>query len=404
MEENNLTSASAIFLELGFAAEAVVPVGEDVGQRRKRFESQMFYLAGELDKAHGAHGQFGFVEIDNLTVEALSDELELVRYDVRLPIAWPKDRARPDSYRVVLPRHLDDQGLRAFNSKYADTCAHAKYGEDNLWYDFRPVTTAGCELDAEDVVDVDATVVPSPHSTVGRYPEFPRFWDDGEFRMVLVHGTDGATSPDPNDHIAAQYINFKKRLTDAYPDGVVTENETASQIYDDWRFEATVTAYDGSEGKLIVNTMLTGALKWIGSSFDTRFDAMTVDADLLVYGGHSGLSKNIKAFAAKGVVKPQKYQVMMLQGCSTFAYLDRSVADRRIAVNGTELDPNGTKFLDIIATAQPAYAYTNAPSFWTVLGRLSGRDAVTYNDILDDMPQQAIPLVAGEEDNPDTAP
>lgn len=403
-DESDLTSKSAVFLELSFEGDALVPADEEAGQRRKRLESQMFYLAGELDKTHGAHGRFGFVELEDVSSEPAEDGLERIHYRAKLPVAWPKNRAKPESYRVVLPRRLDDVGLRAFNQKYAHVCAEAHYGEENLWYDFRPVTTSGCELDADDVVDVEAGVTDSPYTTTGRYPEYPRFWEDGTFHMVLVHGTDHASSEDPSDFIAAEYIAFKERLTEAFPEATITKGDTNYSIYDDFTLETTVEQYGGGTGKLVVHTLLTSPLKYIGSDFDTRFDAISGDADLIAYGGHSGLSLNIKALARKGVVEPGHYQVMMFQGCSTFAYLDRSVADRRIEVNGADVDPNGTKFLDVVATAQPAYAYTNSPSFWAVLDTLSGTDAVTYDELLEKMPQQAIPLVAGEEDNPDTAP
>ncbi|MBW2452908.1 MAG: hypothetical protein JRI68_00260 [Deltaproteobacteria bacterium] len=403
-DESDLTSKSAVFLELSFAGEAIAPRDEDAAQRRRRMESQMFYLAGELDKTYGAHGRFGYVELDNVTIEPLDEQLEVVHYDARLPVAWPKHRAVPETYRVVLPKRIDDAGLREFNSKYAGTCAKAKYGEDALWYDFKPVTTEDCELDPVDVVDVEAGVAESPYTTTGRYPEFPKFWEDGEFRMVLVHGTDSASSEDPSDFIAAEYIEFKEKLVAAHPDATITEGDTTYSIYDDWRFEATVPMYGGGEGKLVVHGLLTSPLKYIGADFDERFDPISGDADIIAYGGHSGLSKNIKALASKGIVKEQAYQVMMFQGCSTFAYLDRSVNDRRIELNGVEIDPLGTKFLDVVVTARPAYAYTNSPSFWTVLTTLSGTEALTYDDMLEAMPQQAIPLVAGEEDNPETAP
>jgi hypothetical protein len=304
--EDNLTSKSAVFLELSFGGEAVVPKGEDEAQRRKRVESQMFYLAGELDKTYGAHGQFGFVQLEDVSVEPLDDDLEVVRYKAKLPVAWPKHRAQPETYRVVLPRRLDYAGLSAFNSKYAHTCGHAKYGNENLWYDFQPVSTADCELAPEDVVDVEAAVALSPQTTTGRYPDYPRFWDDGEFRMVLVHGTDSASSEDPSDFIAAAYIDFKRRLEATYPDAEITVGETTSNIYADWTLEAKVTGYGGVEGKLIVTALLTSPLKYIGSDFDARFDEISGDADLIAYGGHSGLSKNIKALAAKGVVKKEK--------------------------------------------------------------------------------------------------
>lgn len=403
--EENLTSESAVFLELAFEGEVVVPTDEDASQRRKRYESQMFYLAGELDKAHGAHGQFGFVEVEELGETQLEDGLTRVTYMAKLPVAWPKRRDVPETYRVVMPKRLDAAGLSDFNAKYAHTpCAKAKYGDENLWYDFKPVSSPDCELDADDVVDVEAAVAESPYTTQGRYPDYPAFWDDGEFRMVLVHGTDSASSEDPSDFIAAAYIDFKRRLQDRYPDATITEGDTSYSIYDDWQLEAKVTGYGGVEGKIIVNALLTSPLKYIGAEFDERYAEISGDADLIAYGGHSGLSKNIKALARKGVVKEQKHQVVLMQGCSTFAYLDRSIADRRVEVNGEDVDPDGINFLDLVVTAQPAYAYTNAPTFFTLLTTLSGEEAKTYDEIVAELPQQAIPVIAAEEDNPTETP
>ena len=106
----------------------------------------------------------------------------------------------------------------------------------------------------------------------------------------------------------------------------------------------TVHEIDEAEGRIMigsstelnneVHSLLTASLKSIGSGFDARFAALTENADVVTYGGHSGLSKNIKAIAAKEKVLAQHYQVYFLDGCSTFAYLDTTLTDARIAING----------------------------------------------------------------------
>jgi hypothetical protein len=160
----------------------------------------------------------------------------------------------------------------------------------------------------------------------------------------------------------------------------------------------------GGEGKLVVTTLLTSSLKHIGSDFDERFDPLSESADLITYGGHSGLSKNITALAERGVVAANKYQVYFLDGCSTFAYLDSTLADRRIAANGAEQDPNGTKFLDVIVNAQPVPWYSGADNQWVVLSYLSGVQNRSYDDLLDRLSTSGSPVVAGEEDNPVASP
>ena len=85
-------------------------------------------------------------------------------------------------------------------------------------------------------------------------------------------------------------------------------------------------------------------------------------ADLLVYSGHSGLGKNINALAAKGKVAKGKYQLVYLNGCQSFAYLGTAMHDKHTAANGKDVDPDGTKYLDVVANALPAYGDDGATS------------------------------------------
>jgi hypothetical protein len=400
VEESDVTSKTATFLELAFTGEVIGPATESATQRKKSVVAQLFYLAGELDKVHGGHGRFGYVELDATQVEPAGEGLERLRYEARLPVAWPKSRAVPARYRVVVPRRVDRDGLDAFNTKYNGKCGPTKYGADALWYDFQPIGT-GCALDAADVLDVQATVKRHPLITSDRRPEIERFWDDGVFRFVVVHGTDGASSTASTDDAGVrEYLDFQRRVREAYPGGTATSGPKTSDVYDDWTFEAAVPALDGSDAKLVVVTLLTAGLGHIGASFDERYGPLSADADYVSYAGHSGLGKNIAAMADKEQVSPQHYQIYFLDGCSTFAYLDSSLADRRIATNGADVDPHGTKFLDLVVNAQPAPWYTGADSQWTLLRHLSGRALVGYDKILEDLSQSAVPVVAGEEDNP----
>lgn len=399
-EIDDLTSKDAKFLEMSFEGEVIAEKAESDAERRKAIITQLFYMSGELDKTHRGHGQFGFVELENMNAEDLGDGFERVTYSAKVPVAWPKYKASPETYRVVVPLHTDRARLDEFNRSYKGSCGEAHYGTDTLWYDFVPVSSSACEIAEGDALDVVATVKEHPRTTTDKRPENERFWDDGVFHMVLVHGTDAASSYDANDTGVRQYDGFKRKLREAYPDGVETTGDNNYEIYDDWQFETTIPKPGGGEGKLVVNALLASSLKYIGSQFDDRFGPLSSGADFISYGGHSGLSKNIKALAAKERVEREHYQVWFIDGCSTFAYLDRTLVDARIAVNGEEIDPNGTKFLDVIVNAQPAPWYTGAASQWTVLSALADTEPHSYMSIVDDLGSSATPVVSGEEDNP----
>lgn len=399
-ETDNLSSKDATFLEMSFSGSVVAKASESEAERKKQVVAQLFYMSGELDKTNSGHGQFAYVELENVTVEELEDGLERITYDAKVPVAWPKWKTVPETYRVIVPASVEPSALRTFNNKYKGVCAKAKYGADTLWYDFKPVTTEGCEIEEGDALDVEASVAKHPRITTDKRPENEKFWDDGELRMVLVHGTDSSSSYNPSDIGVRQYDEFKDILRREYPDGEESTGETNSNIYDDWQFTTTIPKMGGGEGKLVVNTILASSLKYAGASFDNRFQELTPTADIISYGGHSGLSKNIKALAHKEKVSREHYQVWFIDGCSTFAYLDTSLADARIAINGEEIDPNGTKYLDLILNAQPAPWYTGADSQWTVLRHLASTEHTTFMDIMDDLGSSATPVVSGEEDNP----
>lgn len=404
-DDSNITSRDAVVLEFEFQGRAVVERDLDEAEQLTRVEAQLFYLAGVLDKKHSSHGRFGFVELSERSVSDYDEGHVVLSYTAKLPVAWDKGRSVPDTFRVRVPMRADDTGLADFNDSYAGSCGDAKYGEEFLWYDFLP-DKSSCELTEADILDVQATVRPSPQVTTKRYPEFPRFWEDGEFRVVVVHGTSSAWGLDPSDGNTADYLGYQKRLVARFPDGEVERGTTTQNIWDSWHFEADVTSYGGGEGRLVVDMMLTSALKHLAddSEFDARYDPISADADLIIYEGHSGLSKNIKSLAGRGIVKEGQYQVMFFHGCSTFAYLDRSVHERRTEVNGAEIDPNGTKFLDVIVSGQPTYAGTGADAMDDIVGGLSATTPRTYLELIEGLYSGSHYLVAGEEDNPTEAP
>jgi hypothetical protein len=398
-EDDALSSKTATFIELGFEGEVIATHGDSDVQRRKAIVSQLFYLSGEIDKTHGGHGQFGFAQLTNMKVDSFAEGLDRIRYRAVVPVAWPRSREVPASFKVVLPLRVDEQGLRDFNAKYARKCGEAHYGEEHFWYDFKPVTTA-CAMGAGDIVSATAKVARSSQITTDRRPEQEQFWKDGVFRMVIVHGTDGASSLDASDTGVEQYLAFQNRLKAAFPLGIASKGEKNGDIYDEWRFDAAVPKLGGGQGKLVVVMLLAGELKYAGSAFDARYDALSADADVITYGGHSGLGKNIRALAAKGKVTKGHYQVLFLDGCSTFAYLDDTLVKRRIEANGSTADPNGTKFLDVILNAQPSPWYASASNLMHLVKTLGGNKRKGYGDILDGISTAGMPVVTGENDNP----
>ena len=112
---------------------------------------------------------------------------------------------------------------------------------------------------------------------------------------------------------------------------------------------------------------------------------------------HSGLRKNVAKVVETGKVERGQHQLFFLNGCNTFSYVTSEFFDARTKVNGVP----GTKFLDIIANAMPAYGTYDVPTALAALNALleykeNRRD---YNDILASFPKVHKRAIMGEEDN-----
>ena len=104
--------------------------------------------------------------------------------------------------------------------------------------------------------------------------------------------------------------------------------------------------------------------------------------------------------AAKTKVAKGKYQLVYLNGCQSFAYLGTAMHDKHTAANGKDVDPEGTKYLDVVANALPAYGDDGATSLTLYRAMLDyGGRPKTYNQLLEDFSSIHLVAVFGEDDN-----
>src|SRR5690606_28481116 len=86
----------------------------------------------------------------------------------------------------------------------------------------------------------------------------------------------------------------------------------------------------------------------------------------------------------------------------TYAYVDGTMAEMRAAINPD--DPTGTKYMDIVTNAMPAYFHEIANSSMSLVrGLLSVDDPSTYERIFTSIDPVQVVLVSGEEDNASAA-
>ncbi|MEO7092172.1 MAG: PPC domain-containing protein, partial [Polyangiales bacterium] len=150
--------------------------------------------------------------------------------------------------------------------------------------------------------------------------------------------------------------------------------------------------------KVRVVALLVDNVRTAGAKFDARYEQLSTKADLISYNGHAGLGDNVRALAKKGRWAKGQYLITFMNGCDTFAYVDGSLAETRAAINTD--DPTGTKYMEIVTNAMPAF-FSSMPtgSLALLRGLMKTEAPMTYEQIFAGVDKSQIVVVTGEEDN-----
>jgi hypothetical protein len=388
-EEGEITSNDAKPVELKFKGQVIARADDTP---RKAIAAQLMYLQGALTNDIRGNGQTGMPTLANVREEVAGDK-KTISYEVALAAAWPNGLTPPETYAIVVPK--DVTALDAFNAKYDGRCGHNEYGQETFWHDWNP-KASGCAIDDADVVKATAAVAPHPQATEGKYPEYDQIWADDALDIVAVFGI--ISSNTPSDEGARTREQLLAEVSSSVTGAQRSETTTVGAIAD-----STVTGkitVDGREKRVTIHGLLVQEASSAGSAFYTRYNELTKAADLVIYEGHSGLGKNINALARNTGATAGKYQLVYLYGCQTLAYLEPVMHENRIALNGAERDPEGTKYLDIIANALPAYGDSGRSTIDLYRSVLRpGAAPKNFNQLIDPISTGGLVVVFGEHDN-----
>jgi hypothetical protein len=393
--EDDFTSATATLVDLEF--DGVTVAGTDQNPKGQ-IRAQLLYTVGTFNAENGV-ARLGKVALSAVTTKSLGGGLFELRYHAKLPVAWNKAKQVAKTYALTLPKRVDEAGQSAFFTKYGESCVEAGGHEvsvANLWYHYRP-REAGCKLAAEDVMAATATVKVSPENSSSKYPEYHRVWEDGTLDIVAVFGKyeEGATTDD--DAGIAAWNSFMQELRLTLPKVAVTPSkapERPGAAFPDVTYESVLE--DGRQVR--VTALLVDKVAAAPASFDARFGELTPGADLVLYDGHAGLGANVRALSLKARFFPRKYQVFFMNGCDTFAYEDDSLVKARALLNPE--DPSGSKYLDVMMNAMPAY-FSSMPdaSMAVISAFIDQSKPKTYESIFKGIDDAQVVVVTGETDN-----
>lgn len=392
------SSAEAVFVDMEFDGELVTNFAFNA---RGIVEDQLLYTIGHLNGDNSV-GRLDRLVVTDIRTESAGGGMTRISYHAVLPVAWGDKDDIPAQYTFRIPENMSSGGLGDFAEKYGESCVDHSQAHDvdpgNMWYYYR-TESFGCSLDDEDVITTTADVSISDTNTTGKFPEYHKVWEDDALRVVAVFGKyeDGATSN--GDAGIAAYNRFVRDIRSELSEFGVESTPTsvpfnAGVDTPDVAYEAILP--DGKE--VVVNVLLVDNVRTAGSTFNNRYSDLSTDADLIVYSGHAGLGANIRALAQKGDWKTGQYAVMFINGCDTYAYVDSALYDAHAAINPD--DSTGTKYVDIVTNAMPAFFHEVAHSTLVMTrGLLRHDDPMTYEQMFASIDASQVVLVSGEEDN-----
>jgi hypothetical protein len=395
--DSRFSSAEAILVDFEFQGAVIAPAFATPASAAK---DQLLYTIGQLNE-HRSVGRLDKLELLDLQATDLGDGSQHITYRAKLPVAWGNRNNWPRRYELILPADVRGAALQAFVGKYGVDCvdwAAHDVSSGNLWYYYRPLRS-GCVLDEADLFRTEATVALSAENTTGKYPEYDMVWEDGALEVVAIFGKyeDGAVSS--GDAGISAYNAFIRSVRQKLAPHALTTipaeiPSSPGVAVPDITFQATLP--DGR--RVQVTALLVDNVRVAGPVFDARYEQLSPSADVILYNGHAGLGSNVKALVRKGKFVAGKYLIVFMNGCDTFAYVDGALAQARALLNPD--DPTGTKYMEIITNAMPAFFSSLPSASMALIGGLMAYEAPsTYEQIFTKIDRSQVVVVTGEEDN-----
>jgi hypothetical protein len=403
-QESNIEfdSAHSIALDGQIENGQIVANTSNKTQIRQQITEQVKYTIGQLN-GRSAGPDINRSRVEILDIKPRTDGKYDVRYRSNLFVAWPLGGSPPSQFTLILPRSGDFASLNRFFRTYGadekgdkrclDWSAH-DVTAGIFWYYYRP-EKAGCPLrdSSPDVVKIRVTFEISDENTKGKYPEYGKVWEDGRLEVTAIFAKNEEGVMTNNDAGTNSFRQMYASLVGTY--GAPKRVNLKPTELPDAYHPMIRAVFATPRGDLDVHLYLVDTLRAMSTSFVQTYETRTKTSDFVSYSGHSGLGTNIRTLATLGTFVAGQYQIFLVNGCDTFAYVDNSLRDKHHAVNPGH---GPDKFFDLLTNAMPSYFHMNASSNMAVIKALVGQTK-TYRQIMAEFDRYQRVNITGEQDN-----
>jgi hypothetical protein len=373
---------------------------------KQEITQQLMYAIGHMN-SFGGSPDMQKIQVTITSIVANTNGIGFTaNYQARLFLAWPNEFAVPLTWDFIVPARGDYQGLNSFFELYGSDEQGGKRCLANeahdvtsgiFWYYYRPEQD-NCPLwrGVPEATRLTARLSQSPRQTSNKSPEYGKVWEDGTLAITAIFGKaeDGSTSS--WDAGVKAYVDTVNALIARFGAPSYSNVPLVGGL-----FRAGITnpetylVFNTQKGKVDVALFLVNDIKAASPSFYTQYNQRTLISDFISYSGHSGLGANIRTLAGMGTFRPGQYQLFLVNGCDTFAYVDEALALAHQRINPTF---GKDKFLDLITNAMPSYFHMNQRSNMAVINAFYEMNK-TYKQILSGFDKYQRAVVTGEEDN-----
>jgi hypothetical protein len=407
LAEVKFESAHSIAVDATIQEGTIVSTSASDFTIKNQITEQLMYTIGQMNGRDGGV-DMNRLALDIKSITPRSDNLYDVIYTANLFVSWKRSAPIPENLLFIVPARGDSSGLKKFFQAYGSDEQDGKkclaneahdVSQNMLWYYYRPEKFS-CSLrtDSDSVAQsvvryLKADLSTSEENTVAKSPEHAKVWEDGKLVVTTIFGKATHNATSNSDAGIAAFRRMYSVLLQQLGKPSST-NLKAGQLPSNTNNEILLQ-FDVEHGVLDIHLYLIDDIKTVGSDFRKKYDQRTRNSDYISYNGHAGLGANIRALARLGEFKKDQWQLFLVNGCDTFAYVDDSLRNAHKKVNP---EFGADKFVDVITNAMPAYFHSLARDNWAVIEGLLGKTK-TYREILQGFDSYQRAAVTGEQDN-----
>ncbi len=267
---------------------------------------------------------------------------------------------------------------------YDEKCTDKHYTSfGDYWYFYNPFRK-GCEYLSNEpfATLVNVEIKPLEYKKIDQTPQLPRLrGDNGNgslFSIYVIHGFE----TDTKDKVDSGRQNFKEfndyLRANHFEENQLKSNSSSSLLV----FTKKLTLDNGQKINVEVKHMLvTTSIESRSKLFAQYFKEAIENADVIVYGGHSGLGGNLdipslEEKAGDYKFNPNKKQIFFFDSCSSYSYYLQ-----HFAVEKTKAK------IDVVTYGLSSYFNTSNDVLTSFMNSLLSKksDDVLWSDILKKM-------------------